>query len=84
MAALVKRLRDDRTVFVAAGDLMQGTNISNFARGRPVLAALNSAGLTASAAGNHDFDYGLTDFRQRAAEADFPFLAANVLESGKP
>jgi 5'-nucleotidase/UDP-sugar diphosphatase len=78
LAALVRRETTARTLFLAAGDLMQGTNISNYFRGRPVIEALNDMGLDASAVGNHDFDYGLAVLEERAAEASFPFLAANV------
>ncbi len=78
IAALVKRLRRDGSLFVASGDLMQGTNLSNLFEGRPVIESLNLAGLQATAVGNHDFDYGLDALRARAGEADFPFLAANA------
>jgi 2',3'-cyclic-nucleotide 2'-phosphodiesterase (5'-nucleotidase family) len=78
LAGLVASLRDDRTLFVAAGDLMQGTPISNLFGGAPVIEAFNAMGLNASAAGNHEFDNGQEVFRLRAVEARFPFLAANV------
>jgi 2',3'-cyclic-nucleotide 2'-phosphodiesterase (5'-nucleotidase family) len=78
MAALAERTGRGPTLFVAAGDLMQGTNLSNFSRGKAVIEALSIMGLDASAVGNHDFDYGLETLRKRASEAAFPFLAANV------
>jgi 2',3'-cyclic-nucleotide 2'-phosphodiesterase (5'-nucleotidase family) len=78
MAALVERSKRGPTLFVAAGDLMQGTNLSNFSRGKAVIEGLGLMGLDASAVGNHDFDYGLETLRRRASEAAFPFLAANV------
>ena len=82
MAALVREERTERTLFLAAGDLMQGTNISNLFQGRPVIEALGAMGLDASAVGNHEFDYGLEAFRKLAEEASFPFLAANVEGAG--
>ena len=82
MAALVKRSSHGPSLFVAAGDLMQGTNLSNFSRGKAVIEALSLMGLDASAVGNHDFDYGLDVLRRRASEATFPFLAANVEGAG--
>jgi len=84
IAALVERERSPETILLAGGDLMQGTNISNFFGGRPVIEALNAMGLDASAVGNHEFDYGLETFRKRAAEADFPFLAANIARDKTP
>lgn len=82
MAALLREERTERTLFLAAGDLMQGTNISNLFRGRPVIEALGAMGLDASAVGNHEFDYGLEAFRRLAGEASFPFLAANIEGEG--
>ncbi len=82
LASLVASQRDDRTLFVAAGDLMQGTPISNLFAGEPVIRAFNLMRLDASAVGNHEFDNGQEAFRRRAAEAGFPFLAANVRGAG--
>jgi 2',3'-cyclic-nucleotide 2'-phosphodiesterase (5'-nucleotidase family) len=82
LAALVKAERTPTTLFVAAGDLMQGTNLSNLFAGRPVIEALNLMGLDATAVGNHEFDNGQPALRERAAEARFPFLAANIAGDG--
>jgi 2',3'-cyclic-nucleotide 2'-phosphodiesterase (5'-nucleotidase family) len=82
LAALVKTERTPTTLFVAAGDLMQGTNLSNLFAGRPVIEAFNLMGLDASAVGNHEFDNGQPALGERAAEARFPFLAANIAGDG--
>ncbi len=78
LAALVQAERTPTTLFLAAGDLMQGTNLSNLFAGRPVIEAFNLMGLDASAVGNHEFDNGQAALKERAAEARFPFLAANI------
>ena len=82
LAALVRTERTPATLFLAAGDLMQGTNLSNLFAGRPVIEALNLMGLDASAVGNHEFDGGQAALAERAAEARFPFLAANIDGAG--
>ena len=82
MAAMVRKNDSAHSLFVAAGDLMQGTNLSNYSRGKAVIEALSQMGLDATAVGNHDFDYGLDELRERASEASFPFLAANVKGEG--
>lgn len=82
LAAAVGRLRTDATLFVAAGDLMAGTNVSNLFHGRPVVAALNAMGLEATAVGNHEFDFGPGPLADRIDEASFPFLAANIAGPG--
>ena len=88
-------------VLLDAGDLFQGSLESNLTEGAVVISAYNALGYTAAAIGNHDFDFGpagaastrqaQTDdprgaLKARAAEARFPFLAANILEqaSGRP
>jgi len=82
LAALVTTERTPTTLFLAAGDLMQGTNLSNLFAGRPVIEAFNLMGLDASAVGNHEFDNGQPALSERAAEARFLFLAANIAGGG--
>lgn len=84
-------------VLVDSGDTFQGGIESNLSEGAAVIDAYNALGYTALAVGNHDFEYGALDTRDaldtpggdlrgalkaRAAQARFPFLAANLLESG--
>ncbi|HWR97064.1 MAG TPA: 5'-nucleotidase C-terminal domain-containing protein [Candidatus Methanoperedens sp.] len=78
LAALVRAERTPAALFLAGGDLMQGTNLSNLFAGKPVIEILNLMGLDASAVGNHEFDNGQAALAERAAEARFPFLAANI------
>ncbi len=66
----------------SAGDLMQGTAISNLLAGRPVIEVFDAMGYDAAAVGNHEFDWGLDTLWARMAEARFPFLAANVYLKG--
>lgn len=82
-------------ILLDAGDLYQGTMVSNLSRGRAVTLAYNALGLDAAAVGNHEFDYGplsaggadrLGVFKKRIGESRFPFLAVNIRRrlSGKP
>jgi 5'-nucleotidase len=64
------------------GDEFQGTLISNQFRGRSVTDVYNAAGVTASAVGNHEFDFGIPALRERIAQARYPILAANVFVKG--
>jgi len=70
-----------RTLLVDAGDAWQGTFISNANKGEAVTKAMNLMHYDALAVGNHDFDWGQDVLAQRAKEATFPFLAANVIET---
>lgn len=84
-------------VVVDAGDMFQGTLESNLAEGAPVVDAYNALGYSAVAIGNHEFDFGPSGpapsptqpgddpqgaLKARAAQARFPFLAANIVEHG--
>ncbi len=103
LAGYLKNLRDARAgdgggvVLLDAGDLFQGTLESNLSEGADVVRAYNALGYTASAVGNHEFDFGPVGpavtaatveddargaLKARAAEAKFPFLAVNVLDKG--
>ena len=89
------RADDGAVLLVDAGDMWQGTLASNLSEGKPVLDVYNALGYAAAAVGNHDFDFGppgpkpIPDsddddpqgaLRQRAREANFPLLAANLID----
>lgn len=69
-------------VLLDAGDMFQGTMISNRFQGRSVVDVYNALGVGAAAIGNHEFDFGLAALQDRAAQARFPLLSANVFEKG--
>jgi len=88
-------------LLIDAGDMWQGTLESNLSEGATLVEAYNSIGYTAAALGNHEFDFGpagplpmprsATDdprgaLKQRAMEANFPFLAATLIDqsTGEP
>src|SRR5262249_34722454 len=48
--------------------------------GAPIVRAMNALGYTASAVGNHEFDYGQQVLQTRAKEARFRFLDANIID----
>lgn len=88
-------------LLIDAGDMWQGTLESNLNEGASVVAAFNALNYTAAAIGNHEFDFGpvgpkaIPDdseddprgaLKQRASEASFPMLAANLIDrsTGNP
>jgi 5'-nucleotidase / UDP-sugar diphosphatase len=86
-ARLARMIADERTknpdgtLLLAAGDMFQGTPISNVFRGRSVIAVMNELKFDAMAVGNHEFDWGRTVLNQLAEAATFPFLSANIQNS---
>jgi 5'-nucleotidase/UDP-sugar diphosphatase len=79
--ALFRARFPQRTLLVDAGDAWQGTFISNANKGEAVTRAMSLMRYDALAVGNHDFDWGQDVLAQRARDAAFPFLAANVIET---
>ncbi|MEW6432910.1 MAG: 5'-nucleotidase C-terminal domain-containing protein [Myxococcota bacterium] len=98
-AAYLQVLREDNpggVVLVDAGDLFQGTLMSNITEGEVVIDAFNLLKYDAAAIGNHEFDYGpvgpvsaATDIamdpfgalKARIAQAKFPLLSTNIYEA---
>jgi 5'-nucleotidase len=96
------RAKDGGAVLLLdAGDMFQGTLESNLNEGAAVVAAYNALGYDAAAVGNHEFDFGPAGpeatpqasgddprgaLKARAAQARFPFLAANLIDeaTGRP
>lgn len=66
------------TLLLSAGDMYQGTPVSNVFRGKPMVEVMNVLGFDAQALGNHEFDWGLQTLSELQAMARFPYLAANV------
>ena len=88
-------------VLIDAGDTFQGGIESNLSEGAIVVDAYHALGYTAGVIGNHEFDFGPTDaagarqmrgddprgaLKARAAQARYPFLAANLIDdaTGRP
>jgi len=70
------------TMLLDAGDVMQGTPISNLLWGESVIDAYNNMGYQAAVVGNHEFDWGQARLQERMAQAEFPWLLANVFNAG--
>lgn len=86
---------------IDAGDMWQGTLESNLVEGAAIVEAYNAIGYNAAAIGNHEFDFGPIGskavpesenddprgaLKKRASEAEFPLLAANLIDesTGRP
>ncbi len=73
-------------LFLAGGDMLQGSAISNYYEGASTITLLNESLLDAFTIGNHEFDWGLdtilayADGNEENSEANFPFLGANITE----
>jgi 2',3'-cyclic-nucleotide 2'-phosphodiesterase (5'-nucleotidase family) len=58
-----------------AGDIMQGSLLSNLQKGLPTLDYYRTLGYNAATFGNHEFDWGQTVLTDRIAQAEAPATA---------
>ena len=81
--SMVKRLNEEmggRVLVVDAGDEWQGTLESNSVKGASVVDFFNRLGVRTAAIGNHEFDFGLDNLKERASGAHYPYVASNIYE----
>lgn len=75
----------DDVVTLAAGDMFQGSALSNLTKGGAVIDVMNHVGFDAMTLGNHEFDWGIetvmrfNDDDLENGEAQFPLLNANTM-----
>jgi len=73
--------KDGPYLVLSGGDMWTGHALSTVWEGESMTDVMNTMGYNAAAIGNHDFDFGLDALRERAEQAEFPFLSANIRES---
>lgn len=64
---------------VDAGDAIQGAPLGKLSNGAAVVNVMNSVGYDFAIPGNHEFDYGMEIFKQRAAELSCGYYSANLM-----
>ena len=83
LAALIKseRAHKENVLVTFAGDTISPSLMSGFDKGAHMIELLNKLDLTAMAIGNHEYDFGPEVAKQRFAEANFPILGANSIDT---
>lgn len=74
------RATDDNVIFLASGDMWQGSSESNLTKGLLVTDWMNELDFVSMTLGNHEYDWGEEYIEANLAAADFPFLAINVYD----
>jgi 2',3'-cyclic-nucleotide 2'-phosphodiesterase (5'-nucleotidase family) len=78
----VERSRNpDGILLLSAGDMFQGTPVSNLFKGRSVIDVMNYLKFDAMAIGNHEFDWGMDALRDLVTSSRFPYLSANIRDA---
>jgi 2',3'-cyclic-nucleotide 2'-phosphodiesterase / 3'-nucleotidase / 5'-nucleotidase len=83
----VEKIRASTTnvLLVDAGDEMQGSLLSNLGdgtatgKGKPTIDVYNNMGYNVATFGNHEFDWGQVNLANRTAEANYPYVSANIV-----
>jgi 5'-nucleotidase len=61
-----------------SGDAFNPSLESSVTKGSHMVPVLNNLGTDVACVGNHDLDFGVKQFRNLAAQCNFPWLLANV------
>jgi 2',3'-cyclic-nucleotide 2'-phosphodiesterase (5'-nucleotidase family) len=86
LAKMVERERAANlggTILLSAGDMFQGTPVSNLFHGKPVIEIMNYLKYDAMALGNHEFDWGQDVLHTIISSASFPVISANIFKRGR-
>ncbi|MCP4581719.1 MAG: multifunctional 2',3'-cyclic-nucleotide 2'-phosphodiesterase/5'-nucleotidase/3'-nucleotidase, partial [candidate division Zixibacteria bacterium] len=87
LAEYIKIRREDmkdkgaHSLLLDAGDCFTGTPIGTKTEGMAVINAMNMLGYDAMAIGNHEFDKGYWALEKMIKTANFPIMAANIIDS---
>ena len=80
-----RRKNPGGNLLLSAGDMFQGTPVSNLFHGQPVMEIMNHLEFDAMVLGNHEFDWGLEVLQTLVSRARFPILSSNVsFKNGQP
>lgn len=89
MSWVINKERKDKqnaVLVLSAGDMFQGSAISNYNHGLNMINIMNYMKFDAMTIGNHEFDWGLdevlkyVDGNKNNGEVNFPFLGCNIME----
>lgn len=83
LIAVVKaeRAAGENVIFTHGGDAISPSLLSGFDKGAHMIDLLNGADVDIMVLGNHEFDFGPTVAMERIAEATFPILGTNAIDS---
>lgn len=68
------------TILLHGGDLISGTPLSGQYKGEAEFKFLGAIGTEVMVLGNHEFDFGIDSLKKNIKHADFPVLAANIID----
>lgn len=86
--AFIEELKadDPDALFLGNGDDLAPSVLASVFGGEHMVEALNASPLDVNTLGNHEFDFGPDNLRDRIEQSDFPWVSANVrdMDTGEP
>ena len=87
--ALYEKQMKQQTPYVTlvdAGDAVQGAPIGTLSEGEYLIDIMNELGYDVAVPGNHEFDYGMAQFQNLAAELNCKYTSCNFMDlsTGQP
>ncbi|NOU59258.1 bifunctional metallophosphatase/5'-nucleotidase [Marinifilum caeruleilacunae] len=81
-----KEREEHQVVVVSAGDLFSGNPVvdNHPEKGYPMVDLMNKSGFDIAVLGNHEFDYGLENLKNRFTQSEFDWICANVNTENSP
>lgn len=76
-----ERKESEASLYLDAGDIVQGTPVSSIYEGVPVYELMNGLRPDALCLGNHEFDYGWKRIYDYLKVSRFPMFCANLVDS---
>lgn len=76
----------DMTLIMSAGDMYQGTGISNLTDGHVVIDVMNNMNFDVMTVGNHEFDWTVDTLKSNIERSNFPVISYDIYDknTGKP
>ena len=71
---------EENVLLVDCGDSIQGEAIGTLTHGSALVDLMNRVGYDVAIPGNHEFDWGVTNFSQRVMQAEYTYLCCNLTD----
>ncbi len=68
-------------ILVDNGDATQGDVIGTLSKGEAIVELMNAVGYDVATIGNHEFDYGMDQFKKNVSLAKFQYVCCNFVDN---
>lgn len=85
LSTVIKEYRNDDTLLIDAGDIIQGNLADLFVADQthPMIVCMNQIGYDAGVLGNHEFDYSMDVTRKTAETFAGKMITGNVVDENR-